>query len=185
MYFLRSDKLWFINILCANKFAILCSVDILCLFKCVTETVEVTKGCNLAGLDCVLGVICVQYVYNMYTICVQYVYNMCTICVQYVYNMCTICVQYVYNVYNMCKICVQYVYNMCTICVQYVYNMCKICMHVKRFEGRDRPVGITTRYGLDGPGIEFWWGRDFPHLSRPAPGPTKPPVQWVAVPSRG
>jgi len=22
-------------------------------------------------------------------------------------------------------------------------------------------------------------GRDFPHLSRPAPGPTQPPVQWV------
>jgi len=27
-------------------------------------------------------------------------------------------------------------------------------------------VGIATGYGLDGPGIESRWGRDFPHLSR-------------------
>ena len=25
--------------------------------------------------------------------------------------------------------------------------------------GRDSSVGIATRYGLDGPGIESWWGR--------------------------
>jgi hypothetical protein len=40
-------------------------------------------------------------------------------------------------------------------------------------------VGIATGYGLDGLGIEFWCGRDYPHLSRPALGPTQPPVQWV------
>ena len=28
-------------------------------------------------------------------------------------------------------------------------------------------------------------GRDFPHLSRPAPGPNQPPVQWVPVLSQG
>ena len=28
-------------------------------------------------------------------------------------------------------------------------------------------------------GIESRWGRDFPHLSRPALKPTQPPVQWV------
>ena len=28
--------------------------------------------------------------------------------------------------------------------------------------GRDSAVGIATRYGLDGPGIESRWGRDFP-----------------------
>jgi len=38
-------------------------------------------------------------------------------------------------------------------------------------------VGIATGYGLDGPGIEPRWGRDFPHLFRPALGPTQPPVQ--------
>ena len=32
-------------------------------------------------------------------------------------------------------------------------------------------VGIATAYGLDGPGIESRWERDFPHLSRPALGP--------------
>ena len=24
--------------------------------------------------------------------------------------------------------------------------------------GQDSAVGTATRYGLDGPGIEFWWG---------------------------
>ena len=45
--------------------------------------------------------------------------------------------------------------------------------------GRDSSVGIATRYGLEGPGIESQWGRDFPHPSRPVLGPTQPPVQWV------
>ena len=44
---------------------------------------------------------------------------------------------------------------------------------------RDSLVVITTRYGLDGPGFEARWGRDFPHSSRPALGPTQPPIQWV------
>jgi hypothetical protein len=45
--------------------------------------------------------------------------------------------------------------------------------------GRDSIVGIVTRYRLDGPGIESRWGRDFPHLSRPAMGSTQPTIQWA------
>jgi hypothetical protein len=51
--------------------------------------------------------------------------------------------------------------------------------------GHDSSVSIATRSGLDGPGIESRWGRDFPHLSRPALGPTQPPVQGVPSHSRG
>jgi hypothetical protein len=47
------------------------------------------------------------------------------------------------------------------------------------------PVGIATGYGLDGPGIESRWGRDFSHSSRPALGHTQPSVQWVQCLSRG
>ena len=50
---------------------------------------------------------------------------------------------------------------------------------------RDSSVGIATRYGLDGPGIEYRCGRDFPHPSRSALGPTQPPVQRVPGLSRG
>jgi len=50
----------------------------------------------------------------------------------------------------------------------------------------DSSVGIVTLNGLDCPGIEsLWGGRDFPHLSRPAPGPTQSPIQWVPGLSRG
>ena len=45
--------------------------------------------------------------------------------------------------------------------------------------GRDSSVGIATRCGLDGAGIGSRWGRDFPYPSRPALGPTQPPVKWV------
>jgi hypothetical protein len=46
--------------------------------------------------------------------------------------------------------------------------------------GQDSAVGIVIRYGLDGPGIETWWGgADFLYLPRLALGPTQPPVKWV------
>jgi len=52
-------------------------------------------------------------------------------------------------------------------------------------EGWDTAVGIATHYGLDGPGNESRWRQDFPHPSRPAMGPTQPPIQWVPGFSRG
>jgi hypothetical protein len=59
-------------------------------------------------------------------------------------------------------------------------------------QGPGSSVGIatdyhrsSTDYGLDGPGIESRWGRDFSHKSRPALRPTHPPVQWVPCLSRG
>ena len=51
--------------------------------------------------------------------------------------------------------------------------------------GPDSSVVIATGYGLDGPGIESRWGRDFPHLFRRVLVPTQPPVQWVPCFSRG
>ena len=53
------------------------------------------------------------------------------------------------------------------------------------YGSRDSVVGIAIRYGLDGPGIESRWRRDFPHPSRPALRPTQPPIQWVPGLSEG
>ena len=36
--------------------------------------------------------------------------------------------------------------------------------------GRDSSVGIATRYGLDGPGIESWWGARFSAPVQTGPG---------------
>ena len=61
----------------------------------------------------------------------------------------------------------------------------KIVNYGFREVGRDSVAGIATRYGLDGPGIESRWGRDFQRPSRPALRSTQPPVQWVPGHGRG
>jgi len=42
--------------------------------------------------------------------------------------------------------------------------------HYSHSSGPDSLVSVATGYGLDGPGIESRWGRDFPQLSRSALG---------------
>ena len=46
-----------------------------------------------------------------------------------------------------------------------VIHMCALMCH-------DSSVGVPTRYGLDGLGIETRQGKDFPHLSIPSLGTT-------------
>ena len=66
-----------------------------------------------------------------------------------------------------------------------MYSWQNLYMYITQMD-RDSSVGIATRYGLDGHVIECRWGRqDFPHLSRPALGPTQPPIQWVSGLSPG
>ena len=45
--------------------------------------------------------------------------------------------------------------------------------------GRERSVGIATRYGWMVQGSNPGEGRDFPQPSRPALGPIQSPIQWA------
>jgi hypothetical protein len=58
-------------------------------------------------------------------------------------------------------------------------------MRTVSYFGPGNSVGIATDYGLDGPGIESCWERDFPRLSRLTLEPTQLPVKWVLCLSSG
>ena len=62
----------------------------------------------------------------------------------------------------------------------YIYICVCVCVYV----GGGSSVGIATDYGLDGPGSNPGTDEIF-RPSRPALGPTQPPVKWVPALSRG
>ena len=65
------------------------------------------------------------------------------------------------------------------ICVSQLHVYVRVCL------GRDSAVGIATGYGLDGPGMESWWGVEIFRTPPDRPrGPTQPPMQWVPGLSR-
>jgi hypothetical protein len=57
--------------------------------------------------------------------------------------------------------------------------MCMLFVENWNAVGWDNAVDVATCYGVDGSGIESWWGQYFLHLSRPALGPTQLSIQWV------
>jgi hypothetical protein len=56
--------------------------------------------------------------------------------------------------------------------LHYYWFLFFLSKHVRVCSRPGSSVGIATGYGLDGPGIESQWGRNFSQLSRPALGPT-------------
>ena len=50
--------------------------------------------------------------------------------------------------------------------IEFLWAYFIFVLYISHFVDRDNVIDIATRFELDGPGIEFWWGQDFPHLSR-------------------
>ena len=61
---------------------------------------------------------------------------------------------------------------------------CAIYCDINPYRGPGSSVGIATDYGLDCPGSNPD-GDEIFRLSKPALGPTQPPVKWVPGLSRG
>jgi len=66
-----------------------------------------------------------------------------------------------------------------------MFHVSCLWLNITCFEGRESAVCIETRYGVDGPGIKFRWGRDLQQLFRTVLGPTQPHIQWGPGHSRG
>ena len=58
------------------------------------------------------------------------------------------------------------------VCVCVSLSLSHILVHIRYqlAKGQDSSVGIATRYGLDGPGIESRWGAIFSALVQTGPG---------------
>ena len=74
---------------------------------------------------------------------------------------------YIYILIHIC------IYIICVICTL-IYIYASIFLH---YVGRVWVTGIVIRYGLDGPGVEFRWWRNFQHPSRPTLGTSQPTVR--------
>jgi hypothetical protein len=77
---------------------------------------------------------------------------------------------------NGCVFCEVETAVLCHLDKTYLYDRVKhisvYSLYQESIRGRDSSVGIATRYGLEGRGIESRWGRDFLQPFRPALGPT-------------
>ena len=78
---------------------------------------------------------------------------------------------------DVCIVCSKEISNMSTKDIK-VHNEQKQ-QHQKttKKKGTKKEFVIATLYGLERPGIESGWGRNFLHLFRPALGPTHPPIR--------
>ena len=98
----------------------------------------------------------------------------------FTYSDCYICfvLGFLFHCVVMCIVCMK----ICTVLLSHGDNSIGVNKYIVSHHS---VVFIATGYGLDGPGIESRWGRDFPHLFNPALGPTQPSVQWVPCYYRG